>query len=235
MQYQKPKEHLKLNLAILEKGGERFEVIIDCDKAVAFKEGANVDITDILVSQDVFSDSQSGSHASENRMKDIFGTKDTLEVAKVIIKEGHIQLTQEHREKIRQQKEKQIVAEIARKAIDPTTKLPHPPERIRLAMAQAKVHISEFQTVSHQMPDIIKKLKPIIPISFEAVMYRITVAATDIGKVQQPVRKHGEIVSEEYGAQGEWIFTTKVEGADGPELIAALQSLTHGKVEIQRI
>jgi len=164
-----------------------------------------------------------------------FGTTNVIDVAKIIVKEGRIQLTQEHRDRVRENKRKQIVSEIAQKAINPKTSLPHPPERIKLAMEEAKVHINEFQSVDEQLKEIVKKLQPIIPISFETVVYRVTIPGEFVGKAQQPARQYGTIVEEEYTADGTWVFTTKAEGMQGQQLVDAVNSLTHGKAHIEKV
>lgn len=229
-------KHLKMNLAILEKGGTRFEVPVDCDAAVRFKEGdESIDIKEIIINEQIFSDCQRGELASETRMQALFDTTDPFEVAKIIVRDGRIQLTQEHRDRVRETKRKKIVNEIASKAINPQTSLPHPPERIKLAMDEAKLHINEFQSVDRQIKDIVKKIQSILPISFETVVYRFTIPGDFVGKAQQPARQFGNIIEEEYSANGEWIFTTKVEGIQGKQLIDAINSLTHGKADIQKV
>lgn len=224
-----------LNLAKLKKEGARFEIAIDCDAAVAFKEGKDVDIRDIVKSQNIFADVQKGELASEERMKAVFGTSDSLEIAKVIITEGEIQLTAEHRTRQREAKRKKIITMIARDAIDPKTKLPHPPDRVELALQEAKVHINEFQTAEAQMGNIVKQLRPILPISFEKKILELTIPGTFAGKAQNPVRKRSSIKAEDWSNDGSWIVTVELSGGAANELSEELNNLTHGNVKIKDI
>ncbi|MBW3014331.1 hypothetical protein KY335_03760, partial [Candidatus Woesearchaeota archaeon] len=91
------RERVQLNLARMDKGGEHFEVPIRPDKVVEYKEGNKVEISDIVETEHIFSDCQRGELASETHMETVFGTKDPLQVAKVLIDEGEIQLNGEQR------------------------------------------------------------------------------------------------------------------------------------------
>jgi ribosome maturation protein SDO1 len=166
-------ERVHFNLAKLKKAGETYEIVVDPDKAILHKEGAKVDIEDVLKAQKIFNDASQGEHASEERLREVFGTDDALQVAEIILKEGEIQLTAEHRAKVREEKRKRIVQMIAKNTCDPKTKLPHPVLRIENAMEEAKIRINEFKRPEDQLNDIIKDLRPLLPLSMETRVYPI--------------------------------------------------------------
>ena len=60
-------EKVSFNLARLKKGGEHFEIVVDPDLAVSFKEGQDIPIKDILKGEKIFSDAKKGQLASEAR------------------------------------------------------------------------------------------------------------------------------------------------------------------------
>ena len=95
-------------IARLKMHGQDFEILVDCNNALALREGKNVDMRDILAAMQIFSDAKKGLSASETAMKQIFGTSDVDEVARQIIQKGEIQLTQEYRERLREEKRKKI-------------------------------------------------------------------------------------------------------------------------------
>ena len=160
-------ERVHFNLGRLRKAGSVYEVVVDPDKAVAYKEGGDVSIEEVLKAEAVFFDAKKGEHAGEERMEEVFGTSDPVKVAKVILDEGEVQLTAEHRARVREDKRKRLVQLIARNACDPKTKAPHPPSRIENAMAEAKVHMDEFKKPEDQVSAVLKKLRPVIPITVE--------------------------------------------------------------------
>ncbi|MBW2987451.1 ribosome assembly factor SBDS [Candidatus Woesearchaeota archaeon] len=229
------KETFQVNLARLKKGGSHFEIAINSEEAIAFKEGRGVSVKEVLKSEHVYYDVKKGELASEERMNALFGTSDPLKVAEIILNDGEIQLTQEQREKAREDKKNKIIAIIARDAIDPKTKLPHPPERIRLAIEEAKVSINEFRTAENQIEDVVKKLKPIIPISFEKRTLEIRVPANFAGKIQSYARQQGKLVHEAWLDDGSFQYTVELSGGLVDRYVENLNNVTHGSVEVKEI
>ena len=134
-------------IARLKAQGQSFEILVDCSNALALREGKSMDMHDVLAAMKIFSDAKKGMDASENAMRQIFGTSDVEEVAKLIIQKGEIHLTQEYREKLREDKKRQIISIIHRNGVDPKTHMPHPPQRIENAFEEAKFHVDEFEPV----------------------------------------------------------------------------------------
>src|SRR3989344_3837923 len=161
------KERVHINLARLKKGGETFEIDVDPDLAIKFKKGVpGIDVRDVLKAEHVFKDAQKGLIASEARLEELFGTDDIMEIASAIIREGEIQLTSEYRNELREQKKRRIIAIIHQNGIDPRTKLPHPVQRIELAMVEAKVRIDEHKRAEDQIQDVVDSMRSILPITF---------------------------------------------------------------------
>jgi ribosome maturation protein SDO1 len=221
------------NKAKLRKGGENFEIVIEVEPAIRYKEGENVDVREIMRGQHVFADANKGEQASEHHMKSVFGTTEPLKIAKIILDEGEIQITSEIREKEREKKRNKIIATISREAIDPATKLPHPPERIRLAMAEAKVSIDMFKTAEQQLDHVLTKIRPILPISFQKKMLHIIVPAEFSGKAQMYVRRNGVVQDEDWGSDGSWDVTIQCSPGVVDDLSGELNSLTKGRVKIE--
>jgi len=62
----------KLNLARLKKFGQMFEVSVDPDLAVKFKNGEIDDVSEALKSEQVFSDAKKGFVASNDDLEKVF-------------------------------------------------------------------------------------------------------------------------------------------------------------------
>ncbi|MBR9703343.1 ribosome assembly factor SBDS [Candidatus Woesearchaeota archaeon] len=224
-------ERVHFNLARLKKGGGNFEVAVDPDKAVAYKEGENIDVEDIIKAQDIFFDVKKGELASEERMQELFGTTNALEISKIILKEGEVQLTAEHRAEVRERKRKQLVQLIARNACDPKTKLPHPPQRIENALNEAKIHINEFQRAEDQLQEVIKALRPIIPISIESRKIHVHIPTHYAGKLHGALQQFGTIRNEKWENDGSLSVEIDVPAGMVNALFDKLNNDTHGSVE----
>jgi len=166
-------EKFNFNIARLKKGGETFEIVIDSDLAIAYKEGKNVDIDDIIKSEKIFNSANHSRLSSENIMKQVFNTTDFLTIAREIIKSGEIHLTAEYKNKIRETKKNQIIYLIHKNSIDPRTNAPHTISRITSALEERKIRIDEFKTLLDQVKDIVKEIKIILPLKFENKKYSI--------------------------------------------------------------
>lgn len=228
-------ERVAFNLARLRKGSLKFEIAIDADLAIALKSGKNIDIKDAIKGEKIFSDVKKGVLASQHDLKNLFGTDDQLEVAKAIIKEGEIQLTTEHREKMREEKRRKIVNLIARNAIDSRTKLPHPPQRIENAFKEAGVKIDEHKSAEDQIGDIVKKLRPMLPISFETKKLEIKIPVQYTGKSVSIINQFAKPSKEEWLPDGSYKCVVELPAGLAADFLDKLNSFTHGSIETRNL
>ncbi len=221
----------KAIIAKLKREGHNFEILADCNNALAVREGKDIDMHDVLAAMKIFSDARKGMDASENAMKQIFGTNDVNEIARQIIQKGEIQLTQEYRDNLRAEKRRQIVSIIHRNGVDPKTHLPHPPQRIENALAEAKAHIDEFAGVQEQVQEILKKLRPILPIKFETKEIELKIGPVYAPKCYATIKQFGTILRETWQSNGYWVADVEIPGGMESDLYDKLNKLTHGNVE----
>jgi len=224
-------ERVHFNIARLKKGGITFEIAVDPDAAVLHRSKGVGTIQDILRSEKIFAHVSKGVFAAEHDLKNVFGTTDVPTIAEQIIKEGEIQLTEEYRVKLREQKYKRLVALIAQNAIDPRTKLPHPPQRIENALNEANVHLDDFKSADEQLDAVVHKLQPILPIKFETKMIHIHIPAKFAGKSHAVIAKFAKPQKDEWHTDGSFSCIVEIPGGMELDLYDKLRSLTHGNVE----
>ena len=220
----------KLSLARIKKFGQNFEVSVDPELALKFKNGELEHVRDCLQSEQVFSDAKKALVVSPTELVKVFQTDNPLKVAEIIIREGEIQLTAEHRAKEREQKLKYLVNLIHKQAVDPKTGYPHPPQRIEAALVQGKITLDYNKPVEEQFADIIAKLRSILPLSIEQKMLQITIPATHVGKCNQIIRSTGKLLQEDWKTDGSWSVKLEISAGMQQELIDKLNSITHGEV-----
>ncbi len=224
-------EILKNNvIARFESHGERFEIIISPEAIERIRDGSPLDMED-LASEFIFSDAKKGNKASEDKMEEVFNTNSTEEIAKIIIIKGDVQLTTEQRHEMQEQKRKRIVDTIAKNAMDPQTKSPHPRQRIELAMQDAGIHIDPFKSVDQQVKLVVESLRTILPISMESVKISIKIPAEHTGKAYGVVRNFGVMEREEWQSDGSWLGIIKLPAGMQTELYDRLNDVTKGNVE----
>ncbi|MBE6488451.1 MAG: ribosome assembly factor SBDS [Methanosphaera stadtmanae] len=218
-------------IARLESYGERFEILVDAELAADYKRGQDIAIEDVVAVEEVFKDAHKADKASEENMMKVFETTDALEVADKIIKKGTIQITANQKRKMQEEKTRQVIAQIAREAINPQTKLPHPPQRIENAMQEAKVHIDPMKSVEEQIEPTVKAILTKIPIRIEKVQVAVKIPGTYAGKGYSTITQYGKLIKEEWMNDGSWIGVVEIPGGLQDDFYTALSGLTHGEVE----
>jgi len=220
-------------IAKLKTHGQNFEVLVDCNNAIAIRGNKQVDMKDTLAAMKIFSDAKKGLEASETAMKQVFQTADPEEVAKQIIKKGEIQLTQEYRSTLRENKRKQIINIIHRNGVDPTTHAPHPINRIENALEEANFHVDEFTSVQEQLQEVLKKLKAILPIRFEVKEISIKIGPQYAAKAYATIKKYGTILRENWQNNGYYVAVIEMPGGLESEFYEKINGVCHGEVEAE--
>jgi ribosome maturation protein SDO1 len=196
-------------IARLEKGGKRYEILVDPDLVNSFKlDPESVSLDDLLATDEVWHDARGGERPTGEKLIGVFGTVELGECVTKILHDGSIQLTTVQRKKMVDDKRKQIVAQISSTAIDPKTKLPHPATRIETALEEARFSVDAFISVEKQVQDAISVIRPLIPLSFETLKLAFRIPGANYGSVQKAVRS--DVLKEEWLSNGDWAFVVEI-------------------------
>ncbi len=225
----------KYTVARITKDNEHFEILVKPQKALDYRAGKVAGITEVIVSETIYSDANKGTRASEENLRKAFGTTDSLKIAETILKTGTVQLTTEQRRKMVEEKRKQIVDFISRQSVDPKTNLPHPPMRIENAMEQIHYPIDPFKPVEEQARDIVKLLRPILPLKMEQVSIGVTIPAQYSAKGYGAIKGFGTIKREEWRADGSWSGVLEMPAGLYVSLLEKLGEVTKGSGEAKII
>ena len=221
----------RYTIARLTHEGEHFEILVKPEQALDYRLGKVKTLSEALVSDTIFTDANKGTKPSEDKLKKAFATTETLKIAEHILRHGVLQLTTDQRRHMIEEKRKQIVAFISRYSVDPRTNLPHPPLRIEQAMQQIHYSIDPFKETEEQAKDIIKLLRPILPLKTEQVSVNVRIPATYASKTYGAVKGFGTIKREEWRADGSWFAVVEMPaGLYGP-FLEKLRELTKGAAE----
>ncbi len=218
-------------IARWETQGSRFEVLVDPEAVQALKDGKTVDLADKLALEQVFKDAKKGDKISEEHLEKTFHTRDLAEIARQIVLKGEVQVTTEQRHKLQEAKRRQIVATIARNAMNPQTGAPHPASRIEAAMLEAKVHIDPFRPVDAQVQEVLAKLRPLLPIRLDVVKVRVRVPGQHYPRVIGEIRGLGRLLEESWLPSGDWVGVLEIPAGVQTELYEKLNARTKGAAE----
>jgi ribosome maturation protein SDO1 len=224
----------KLTLARIKKNGQQFEISVDPDKALQYKNDGSVDLREVLLADNIFMDVHRGLIASSEDLAKNFSSADVNVVADIILKKGEIQLTSDHRSHEREVLKKGLIEMIHRQAVDPKTGYPHPISRIEAALVEGKVHVDYNKSIADQLEKVIVALRPIIPLSIEKKRLSVIIGSTFIGKANSLVRSK-KLISEDWRNDGSWAAVIELPAGMIPDFIDQLNSITHGQAQVEKV
>lgn len=222
-------------VARLDTHGETFEILLDPSVIRDIKAGKNVDLLEHMVIDDVFNNASRGTRPQSEKMIEAFGTTDIRTIASRIIDKGEIQITTEQRREMLEAKRQRIVTYISANAINPQTKLPHPPNRINMALDEAKFHVDAFKTMEKQVEEAMKLLKPLLPIRLEKSRVAVKLSGNDYGKCYDDLIDFGVVEREEWQKDGSWIGIMEIPAGRINELTGRMKDRTRGTAEVKLI
>jgi ribosome maturation protein SDO1 len=223
----------KFTIVRLVVEGDRFELLVKPDPALEYKLGKRMDVSSVLVSDEIYSDANKGSRASSEKLLKHFRTADSIEVAKQILARGELHLTTDQRRKMVEEKRKQIVAYINRSYVDPKTHLPHPITRIEAAMEQARVSIDPHKRAEDQAKDVANALRTILPLKSETLKLIVKVPPQYAGQSYSVIKPAGELKGEEWQADGSLRVVIEMNASMRGNFIDRLGSVTKGTAEVK--
>ena len=212
-------------LARMEKGGKRYELLVDPEMVDDFKNDPDsVNIDDFLAMDEVFHDARGGERPTEEAIENTFGTQDILEIAKTILNKGSIQLTTNQRKAIVEKMRQKIIHHIHSQAVDPKTKSPHPVTRIELALEESRYSVDPFKKLELQIKDAVDKLKVLIPLSFETMRLAFKVPGSAYGGAMRVLRNYH--VKDGWLEDGTWACVIEIPAGMKGEIIGQIMKVS---------
>jgi len=216
--------------AHMEIAGERFEVMVDPDLALAFRLGQKKELNNVLTVEEVFKNFRKGERHTSSALQKAFGTTDVFAIAERIVKNGELALTTDQKRKMLEEKRKQIVAILMRECIDPRTGAPHTQLRLEQSMDAARVHIDGFKDAASQVEEVMKALRPIIPLKVEKARVAVKIPPEHAQRVYGTLKGYG-IQKEEWARDGSLIVVLEMPAGMQGEFYDKINRATAGAAE----
>jgi len=220
--------------AHMDISGERFEVVVDPDLSYSYRTGQKKELNNVLVVEEIFKNFRNGERHTSSALQKAFGTTDVYAIADRIIKNGDLQLTTEQKRKMLVEKKKQIIAILMRECIDPRTGAPHTQMRLEQALEESRVHIDGFKDAHEQLEDVIKAMRPIIPMKFEHVKVAAKVPPAYAQRIYGMLKGYG-IQREEWAKDGSLIVVIEIPAGVQGEFYERLNKATAGSAETKLV
>ena len=222
-------------VARLESHGERFEVLVDPDQAMRIRRGEEIDIEEAVAANYIFENAAHAERASDEALLKVFKTTEFEPAALRIIQKGEIHLTSEQRRHLIVEKRNRIITFIARNAVNPQTGFPHPPQRIELAMEEARVNVDPFKSVEEQVKEVVKALRPLIPIRFEEIRIAVKIPADYAARAYGELQSAVTLEQNEWQKDGSWIAVVRIPAGIQEEFYDLVNKISRGNAETRII
>jgi ribosome maturation protein SDO1 len=220
-------------LARMERGGKRYEILVDPDLVDDWRKNPeNVELGELLAIEDVFHNARDGERPTSEAIESTFGSQDLMVIAQTILEKGSIQLTTNQRKAIVDTKRQAIIHHVSSNAVDPKTKLPHPRQRIELALEESRYAVDPFKSVDSQIKDVLEILRPLIPLSFETCRLAFRITGKSYGAVSQVLREYKQ--KEEWLSNGDWACIIEIPAAMKADMIGMVAK-RDSEVEVKEL
>ena len=214
-------------LARFEYGGKRFEILIDPTLVDTFRNNPeSVELDDFLATEEIWLDARAGERPTSEQLENAFGGDELFDCVHKILTKGSIQLTTEQRKKRVNDMRVSIIHRISSTAIDPKSKMPHPPSRIETALDECKYSVDPFRSIERQVSDAIKLMRPLIPLKFATARLAFRIPGVEYGSVQSILRDL--ITKEEWLPNGDWACVVEVPAGSKIDLMGDIAKRSKG-------
>ncbi len=216
--------------AHMDINGERYEILVDPDLSYQYRIGQKKELNNVLTVEEIFKSFKKGERHTSSALQKAFGTTDVFAIAERIVKNGELALTTDQKRKMLEEKKKQILAILARECIDPRTGAPHTMLRLEQALEESRAHVDGFKDAAEQLDDIVKAMRPIIPMKFEHVKVAVKVPPAHAQRIYGMLKGYG-IQKEEWARDGSLIVVIEMPAGMQGEFYDRLNKATQGSVE----
>ena len=222
----------KFTIVRLNAGNEKFEILVKPDPALEYKLGKKMDISNIMISDEIYSDANKGTRSSTEKLMKQFKTTDQLEIAKQIMARGDLNMNTDQRRKMIEEKKRQIVEYINKNFVDPKTHMPHPVSRINAVLDEARLAIDPFKRLDDQIKNIIEPLRKVLPLKSEILELNVTVPAQFSGQSFSVFKSIGEIKSEQWLADGSLQVVLNLNAGMKSSFLDRIGTATKGSAQV---
>jgi len=222
----------KFTIVRYSTGNDKFEILVKPDSALEYKLGKKMDISNIMISDEIYLDANKGTRCSSEKLMKHFKTTDQLEIAKQIMDKGDLNLNTDQRRKMIEEKKRQIVEYINKNFVDPKSHMPHPISRINAVLDEARVAIDPFKRLDDQLKNIIESLRKIIPLKSEILELTVTVPSQFSGQSFSVFKTIGEIKSEQWLSDGSLQVILSINAGMKSSFLDRIGTATKGSAQV---
>ncbi|KAL3090167.1 hypothetical protein niasHS_006619 [Heterodera schachtii] len=172
-------QKLLTNVAIvrMKKCGKRFEIACYKNKVLNWRNKTEKDIDEVLQTQTVFVNVSKGQLAKRDDLQASFGTEDQLEICKLILEKGDLQISDKERQVTSESSFKEVANLITNMCVNSETQRPFSLATIEKALHDAHFSLKSNRSTKQQALEMIPKLRETLKIDRAKMRIRVSVPA----------------------------------------------------------
>lgn len=214
-------------------GKSTFELATHPGTVTKYRNEKDTSLTDVLVTDVVFTNYSKGERASDAELRAAFGEGETKEkILEKIIQKGEVQLSAAERKEKLEARRREIIEYIHRNYVDPKTLHPLPVMRIEQALEAIRPRIDTDQAVDRQVAQMSVKLMACMPMKKHQMGGTIKVSHAFLGSANGIIRSYCTVSREHYTSEGA-VLEVLVAPGDYDALLKALNSATKGTFQFE--
>ncbi|CAJ0581589.1 unnamed protein product, partial [Mesorhabditis spiculigera] len=169
------------NVAVvrMKKMGKRFEIACYKNKVLNWRNKSEKDIDEVLQTPSVFSNVSKGQMAKKDEIMAAFGTDNQLEVCRLILDKGELQISDKERQTTSDNSVKEVALLIANMVVDSETSRPVAPSTITKALTDIHFSLKANRSAKQQALEMIPKLQESLPIERAKMKLRVACPAKE--------------------------------------------------------
>ena len=166
------------NIAVvrLKKAGVRFEIACYKNTVVAWRDGFERDLDNVLQTTRVYTNVSKGVFAKEEDVLRAFGTKDESAVCEIILNQGELQVSDKERKVTLENIFRDAVTVLVEKCVNPETNRPYPPGVIERALREIHFSVDPMKGAKQQALAALPKLQTVFPIERAPMRFKFAFA-----------------------------------------------------------
>uniref|UniRef100_A0AC35TQT7 Ribosome maturation protein SBDS n=1 Tax=Rhabditophanes sp. KR3021 TaxID=114890 RepID=A0AC35TQT7_9BILA len=184
-------QKLLTNVAVvrMKKCGKRFEIACYKNKVVNWRNKVEKNIDEVLQIPTVFTNVSKGQVAKKEELLKVFETDNTIEICKIILEKGDLQVSDKERTVQSESVFKELSNHIANMCVNPETKRVYSVAVIEKALKDAHIAIKPNKTIKQQALDAIPKIKESLTIERAQMRLRVALPSREAKRLHKQVRE----------------------------------------------
>jgi len=197
-------QKLLTNVAVvrIKKTGKRFEIACYKNKVVNWRNKTEKNLDEVLQSETVFTNVSKGQVAKRDDLTAAFGTDNQLEICKLILEKGDLQVSDKERAVGLETGFKEVANMIGDMCVNPDTKRPYSSAVIEKALKDSHFSMKANRSTKQHALDAIPKLQESMKIERAKMRIRVAIPAKEAKPLHNRVKGLFESVEVEDWDEG---------------------------------